>query len=287
MNTRNQIASHRKPDVRGPPGFFGKNSPFQGSFDLHAARVKQRITKKSHKKQNKNKTYKKKTQNINSEDLPYPSKKESLRSIRVVHLNVEGLTRAKSEILSKTFKDADVLALQETYVPEGESSRLKIPGFNMIDYIGHRKHGLATYVNQNIEETNVVPIAGNIHSIGIRIGNLITYNVYKPPSEMWSNSVLPVQQYPTIYIGDFNSHSTEWGYPNENEDWGKLTSWAAVNRLLLVYDAKQVGTFESGRWGTTTSPDLCFVSIDKNHQPIRVSRAILQNFQKANINQLL
>ncbi|KAF0760609.1 Uncharacterized protein FWK35_00009308 [Aphis craccivora] len=62
----------------------------------------------------------------------------------------------------------------------------------MINYIGHRKHGLATYVNQNIEETNVVSIAGNAHSIGIRIGNLIIYNVYKPPSERWSNSVLPV-----------------------------------------------------------------------------------------------
>lgn len=47
-------------------------------------------------------------------------------------------------------------------MPEGEIIRLKIPGFNMIDYIGHRKHGMATYVNQNIEETNVVPIAGNM-----------------------------------------------------------------------------------------------------------------------------
>jgi len=103
----------------------------------------------------------KKTHNINSEDPPYPSKKESLRSIRIVHLDVKSLTIAKSVILSKTIKDTDILALQETHVPEGETSRLKIPGFNMIDYIGHRKHGLATYVNQNIEETNVVPIAGN------------------------------------------------------------------------------------------------------------------------------
>lgn len=56
----------------------------------------------------------------------------------------------------------------------------------------------------------------------------------------------------------------------------KLTSWVAVNRLHLVYDAKQGGTFESGRWGTTTSPDLCFVSRDKNDQPLKVSRSILQ-----------
>lgn len=49
----------------------------------------------------------------------------------------------------------------------------------------------------------------------------------------------------------------------------------------LLADAKQGGTFESGRWDTTTSPDLCFVSIDKNDQPIRVSRAILQKFPKS------
>jgi len=124
----------------------------------------------------------------------------------------------------------------------------------MIDYIGHRKHGMATYVNQNIEETSVVPIAGNVYSIGIRIGNLIIYNVYKSSSERWSNSVLPVQQCPTIYLGDFNSHRTEWGYPTENEYEGKLTSWAAVHRLHLVYDAKQGGTFEPGRWGMISFP---------------------------------
>ena len=78
MNTRNQIASHRQPDVLRSPGLFGKNSPFQGSFDSRAARAKHRIIKKPHKKQkkeNNNKTYKK-ASNINSVDPSYLSKKK-------------------------------------------------------------------------------------------------------------------------------------------------------------------------------------------------------------------
>jgi len=123
----------------------------------------------------------KKIPDINSEDPSYPSNKESQRTITVIHLSIEGLTRAKSDFLSKMFKDVDVLALQETHVPDGETRRLKISGFNMIDYRGHHKHGLATYVNKNIEETNVVSIAGNEHSIGTRIGNLTIYNVTNHP----------------------------------------------------------------------------------------------------------
>lgn len=76
-------------------------------------------------------------------------------------MNTEGLTRAKSEILSKMFNDIDVIALQETHVPDGETRRLNITGFNLIDYKSHHKHGLATYVNHKVEETNVVPINGN------------------------------------------------------------------------------------------------------------------------------
>jgi len=64
-----------------------------------------------------------------------------------LHLNVEGLTRAKSDIISRIFKDTDVLALQETHVPKNETRGLKIPGFNMIDYKGHAKHELATIKN--------------------------------------------------------------------------------------------------------------------------------------------
>lgn len=80
--------------------------------------------------------------------------------------------------------------------------------------------------------------------------------------------VLPICQHPVIYIGDFKFHSTEWGYPTENEKGEALSNWAALNHLKLIYDAKQGGTFISGRWGSKTSPALCVVSEDVDGLPM-------------------
>ncbi|KAL4153412.1 hypothetical protein QTP88_001245 [Uroleucon formosanum] len=192
-----------------------------------------------------------------------------------------GLTRAKAEIISKTFSEIDVLTLQETRVPEEETSRLKIPGFELVSCIGHNKHGLATYINQNKSFGNIERVAGNDNATGVRIDNLTIFNVYKPPSRNWSTMVLPTCQHPVIYIGDFNSHSTDWGYSTENEDGEALSNWAALNHLKLIYGAKQGGTFISGRWGIKSSPDLCFVSEDIDGLPLNVNREILGPFPRS------
>ncbi|XP_008180117.1 uncharacterized protein LOC103308475 [Acyrthosiphon pisum] len=92
--------------------------------------------------------------------------------------------------------------------------------------------------------------------------------------------MLPTPQCPTVYVGDFNSHSTNWGYTTENEDGERLFSWATLNRLHLLYDAKQGGTFVFGRWGIATTPDLCFVTTYFRDQPIRTSGTILHNFPR-------
>lgn len=91
---------------------------------------------------------------------------------------MEGLTKSKSEIMGKKFQGADVLTIQETHIPEGETKRLTIPGFRLMDYIGHNKHGLATYVNQQIDQQIIKRLKGNQHSIRISIGNITIYNVY-------------------------------------------------------------------------------------------------------------
>jgi len=82
----------------------------------------------------------KKKSYIHMDEQKYNSKKESQRTIRVAHLNVKGLTRDNADSIGRMFKDTDVLALREIHVPENETRRLKIPGFNIIDYKGHAKH---------------------------------------------------------------------------------------------------------------------------------------------------
>lgn len=79
MNAGNRIASRRQPASSILLALFGKNSSFQGSFDLSATRAKQKTTKNPYKKQKdkyNNKTYKK-IPWINSVDLFYSSNKES------------------------------------------------------------------------------------------------------------------------------------------------------------------------------------------------------------------
>lgn len=49
-------------------------------------------------------------------------------NFKIAQINVEGLTRAKADILGKKIGDMDVLALQETHVFDGEMNHLKING---------------------------------------------------------------------------------------------------------------------------------------------------------------
>jgi exonuclease III len=142
--------------------------------------------------------------------------KESKRNTRIVQINVEGLTKSKTEIIGNMFKNADVLTLQETHIPEDKSKQLQISGFHLIDFIGHNKHGIATFVNEQVDQRLVTRVEGNDSSIGIKVENLTIFNVYKPPSCNWSDITLPNCQHPGIFIGDFNSHGTEWGYSVED-----------------------------------------------------------------------
>lgn len=201
--------------------------------------------------------------------------------MRIVQLNIEGMSRAKAELISHMFSDADILALQETHISDDHIERLRIPGFHLIDFIGHNKHGVATFVNQDLDPKNIKRIKGNKHTVGIEIGSTKIFNVYKPPSEDWTTSVLPQAEHPAVYIGDFNSQSTLWGYSYENGNGENFSQWADLNHLYLLYDAKQGGTFKSGRWGSSTSPDLCFVTTDHCNIPLKASRQILKEFLKS------
>jgi len=93
--------------------------------------------------------------------------------------------------------------------------------------------------------------------------------------------VLSRCQHPGVYIGDFNAHSTKWGYSSEDEGEERLVNWSQINRMFLISDAKQGGTFDSDRWGTTKYPDLCFITSDESGQPLENKCTILNKFPKS------
>jgi len=88
---------------------------------------------------------------------------------------------------------------------------------------------LAIYISKNKLFLDIEQFAGNEHTVGIRIGYLTIFNIYKPTTSKWTASVLPVSEHPVIYIGEFNSYNTEFGYSIYNEKGERLSHWAAIN----------------------------------------------------------
>lgn len=44
--------------------------------------------------------------------------------------------------------------------------------------------------------------------------------------------MLPPCQHPGIFTGEFNSHSTEWGYNEEDQNGEKLVNWTNINHII-------------------------------------------------------
>ena len=48
--------------------------------------------------------------------------------------------------------------------------------------------------------------------ITIVMSGVVVHSVYKPPNDQFALPALGHRDLPHIVIGDFNSHSTSWGY---------------------------------------------------------------------------
>ncbi len=199
-------------------------------------------------------------------------------ALRIMQLNVEGLSAAKRCVIQTLAEKhhVDVVCLQETHVNVDESSRFAISGFDVISYSLHAKHGRATYVRSDISDA--AQVSSSPCCDVIRVGGYHIANVYKPPTEHWSNTnQLPVLPHPAVLVGDFNSHHPDWGYQESDLNGESLQDWASSNDLLLVHDTKQRGTFHSARWQRDYSPDLCWISTtDGRPQP--ASSMVLDDF---------
>jgi len=197
--------------------------------------------------------------------------------------NIEGLSRPKAECISKLLihHKVDILALQETHVEDLENSaRGNIPGYRLVDAVGHRAYGIATYVRQDIENVSLTHKScdDDIFVLAIKVSETTVVNVYKPPNVQWPDNVLPAFQQPTIYVGDFNSHHSQWGYSVDDNNGMDLATWAEANNLSLVFNCKDASTFYSARWRRGYSPDLCFCSCDRSSKPLMTGRKVLGAF---------
>ena len=127
--------------------------------------------------------------------------------------------------------------------------------------IPHEKHGsIMLAKNGTIIDSTSKSDENNIEVLTAELRGATITSVYKPPPTPFVMPEIPSSGKPKIVIGDFNSHSTQWGYANNNPDGDAVEAWAESNQLNLIHDAKQPKSFNSGRWKAGYNPDIVFVS---------------------------
>ena len=208
-------------------------------------------------------------------------------NISVLHFNIESSSSEKCEILSRKSieNEVDVIAIQETHIGNAAEfhTRGHVPGFKIAAFVLSKTYGLATYIKESHNNFKVLGVyeESEFSCIVIKLCDIKVINVYKPPSKTWSNTVIQQEIHPAIYVGDFNSHHSLWGYTNNNEDGDKLVKWAESLNLFLVHDLKDLPTFQSGRWQRGYNPDLCFVTRAQDDKPLKASRRVLNKFPRS------
>ena len=133
--------------------------------------------------------------------------------VNILQLNVEGFTSLKSEIILQICKKHSftTILLQETHSENPE--KFKIPGFSLVNWTKSPIYGLSTYVKNNTPYKNCGKYSSkDLEWIAVEINGVLVVNVYKPPKSPLILKNLPHTSQSCIFAGDFNCHSTEWGY---------------------------------------------------------------------------
>ena len=141
-------------------------------------------------------------------------------ALTVISANIEGLTSSKASMLSDMCKreHSHCLCLQKTHSTQ-HLARPKIPGMTLIAERPHIKYGSAILIRSDMKVKGVsVWEQDNVELISIEMPGVVVHSVYKPPNEKFVLPALGNGNLPHIVIGDFNSHSTTWGYTNTDDN---------------------------------------------------------------------
>ena len=184
-------------------------------------------------------------------------------ALTIISINIEGLSSTKAEILAYLCKKTacDILCVQETHRGANQP-RPNISGMILIAEIPHEKYGSAMFANPaiNIDSTSV-STQNNIEIITAYFQNCTITSIYKPPKYPFSPIDLRIAGHSAhIIIGDFNSHSSSWGYSTTNADGEAVEAWAEAKNFTLLHDVKLPASFNSRTWHRGYNPDLIFTS---------------------------
>lgn len=113
----------------------------------------------------------------------------------------------------------------------------------------YRSYGITIYPRNNLNEVKLVNVTTrhDIHKVTVSVGPTTIINIYKLPVTTWPEHILGNIFHLTIVIGDFNSYHVNWKNSSSDTNGEMLVSCAETNNAHLVFDAKSIGIFKSGR----------------------------------------
>ena len=177
--------------------------------------------------------------------------------LKIITFNAEGLTFTKAKLLASL--NADVLCLQETHK---DSVPPNIQGMHLIIHHPSRVHGSAIYAKDKSTIIQSDDIShGEIEILQVKMEQITIISVYKPPPIPFDWPINHnIDNQICLILGDFNSHSTTWGYSHTDTNGEAVERWAINKDLSLLHDSKDEPSFQSARWRRGYNPDLIFIS---------------------------
>ena len=239
----------RRPNGANPPGLTLTLMTSQHNGN-HTGSVKHRVN-------NYHASYFNSPVGATSQPGESTTSNKSAKTLRIIQIHVEGLSHEKFQYLARLLRenDIDVAVLQETHVQEASSpQRYTIHGYDMTDATYHPKCGTATYVREDLNARSVFVDShqSNAYVTAIEVSGITVVNIYKPPGVELPTPALPILPHTTVYTGDFNSQSTEWGYRVSDKAGDQLSQWANDNNFhLLMTQSRTVPSIQPAGRKTT------------------------------------
>ena len=113
----------------------------------------------------------------------------------------------------------------------------------------HNRYGSAILIRNDLKIDNVYErVQGTVELIMSVMSGVVVHYVYKPIKDQFALPALGHRDLPHIVIGDFNSHSTSWGYDTTDNNGEAVEQLAYSCDLTLIHDAKLSKSFNSARW---------------------------------------
>ena len=197
------------------------------------------------------------------------------RPLCILQWNAEGVYNKKIPLTERLNKEnIDVACIQETHL--NTNHRFTVRGYQTfrLDREGRHKGGVMILIRNSIaasdfkvdtnHQAEILGVKFSVNNAPINILNL-----YCPPDKDLSLQHINVPPQNCVVVGDFNSHSTSWGYGETDRRGDEVEDWQIDNNMLLLNDPEDPPTFFSRRWISTSTPDLAFATEDLSHKTNR------------------